>query len=198
MRLAPLLLLVLPSAVLAQCGMTTYVGVINGCHVVPQVSVYTNGGTPPYTIAIEKRNALTQVYSNYATVTGDADGAYVSVGNVSDWDNTDHARVTVTDATSCVATWTEAFGSFVHFLPVSTVVVDCNAEQARIRILHTTVFQRRPVLYRRWRTAGFLGSLGPGRHFHLAVFRCVVGPAPLLTHVGYALLGCWRLTHLLL
>ncbi|HRD54083.1 MAG TPA: hypothetical protein PKY96_15700, partial [Flavobacteriales bacterium] len=96
--------------------MTTYIGVTQGCHVNQQAMVFTNSGTPPYTIVIEKRDAISQTYSQLITVTNDTAGAYVTLGGPFEWDNTDRARVTVTDAANCVATWTETLGVFVTFL----------------------------------------------------------------------------------
>jgi len=109
----------------AQCGMTTYIGVTQGCHVNQQAMVFTNSGTPPYTIVIEKRDAISQTYSQLITVTNDTAGAYVTLGGPFEWDNTDRARVTVTDAANCVATWTETLGVFVTFLPAPLVSTNC-------------------------------------------------------------------------
>ncbi len=125
-----------PCSVSAQCGMTTYIGVTQGCHVNQQAMVTTNGGTPPYTIVIEKRDALSQAFSQLITVPNDADGAHVTFGGPFEWDNTDRARVTVTDATNCVAMWTETLGVFVTFLPAPFVSINCAAGTSTIDI-HT-------------------------------------------------------------
>ena len=50
-----LTLTLLSGRAFAQCGMTTYIGVTQGCHVNQQAMVFTNSGTPPYTIVIEKQ-----------------------------------------------------------------------------------------------------------------------------------------------
>ncbi|MBK9147314.1 MAG: hypothetical protein IPM12_05760 [Flavobacteriales bacterium] len=129
-----LLAAVLVTTAHGQCGMTTYVGIIQGCHFAPQANVSTNGGTPPYTIQVEKRNAITLAWSNVFTVSNDADGFVEMPGSLHDWDDTDRARATVTDAVNCVATWTESFGTYVHFSPVPSVSIDCVAGTSSISI----------------------------------------------------------------
>jgi hypothetical protein len=180
MRPAVLLLLVLPFTAVAQCGMTTYVGVTQGCHINPQAMVSTNGGTPPYTIVVEKRNAITLAWSTLLNVTNDADGALFAPGNVSDWDNTDRARVTVTDATACIATWTESFGPYVHFLPGTTIAIDCTLGVASLDVTtqlcagasHQFSIDGNPpqAFASNWVASGpstyrYSGTLSPGPHF---------------------------------
>ena len=88
----------------AQCGMTVTMSVNPVCGN-GSISVNTTGGTGPYTIAVET-HGFQSTWSLSQTFSSDADGDLSNVTFGFWLDRKDQARVTVTDATTCTATFT--------------------------------------------------------------------------------------------
>lgn len=86
----------------AQCSISTSLSLTVVCDFV-SVSVNTTGGTPPFTIELERRFPGSSMWSVSETFPNDADGDLTHNPMVFYWDGAEQGRVRVTDAMGCVA-----------------------------------------------------------------------------------------------
>lgn len=95
----------------AQCGMITSLWNSTGCAMGDgDYTVNTTGGTPPYSIHVERHSLNFNAWTPASDVTGDEDGDLSGIFNLY---ATDMLRVTVTDALNCTATATNTFQAYV-------------------------------------------------------------------------------------
>ena len=139
------LLLIASLSGFGQCGMTVTMAVNPICGF-GSISVNTTGGTAPYTIVVETHYPFGS-WTNSQTLSGSLTGDLTNYPFGSQLDRKDQARVTVTDATNCVATntapaWQPTYQQIAHL----THYVDCAAGISTLEFVATDMGSPPPAL----------------------------------------------------
>ncbi len=110
-------------------------------------TVNTSGGTPPFSVVLQKHSFVTNAWSAMDQVFNDADGDHVYNSTMNYWETMDAARVTVTDANNCVATTMVNMTPRVYPNRFLQTFLDCNTGIPSLDLLNNGSWTATPTTY---------------------------------------------------